>query len=121
MKRQLAFLIARAQIPLEWLHPASSDDNADGDADVDFQDELPEDLLECLSNSRLSMHFRELGKELGVGDPKSLEDIYKSHLENTSMAYALLMYEIVNLIAVSKDLAQHRTSTRHEETLRGHL
>lgn len=86
MERQLAFLIARAQIPLEWLHPASSDDNADGDADVDFQDELPEDLLECLSNSRLSMHFRELGKELGVADPKSLEDVYKSHLENTSMA-----------------------------------
>lgn len=85
MKRQLAFLIARAQIPLEWLHPTSSDDNADGDADVDFQDELPEDLLECLSNNRLSMHFRELGKELGVGDPKSLEDVYKSHLENTSM------------------------------------
>jgi 26S proteasome regulatory subunit N1 len=86
MKRQLAFLIARAQIPLEWLHPASQDDNTDGDADVDFQDELPDDLLECLSNSRLSMHFRELGKELGVGDPKSLEDVYKSHLENTSRA-----------------------------------
>jgi len=86
MKRQLAFLIARAQIPLEWLHPASSDDNADGDADVDFQDKLPEDLLDCLSNSRLSMHFRELGKELGVADAKSLEDVYKSHLENTSMA-----------------------------------
>jgi 26S proteasome regulatory subunit N1 len=93
MKRQLAFLIARAQIPLEWLHPASSDDNADGDADVDFQDELPEDLLECLSNSRLSMHFRELGKELGVADPKSLEDVYKSHLENTSTVFTL---EVLN-------------------------
>ncbi|KAG6853411.1 hypothetical protein C0991_004642 [Blastosporella zonata] len=81
MKRQLAFLLARAQIPLEWLHPPSED--ADGDADVDFQEELPEDLLECLSNSRLSTHFREFGKELGVADAKSLEDVYKSHLENT--------------------------------------
>ncbi|KAG6873884.1 hypothetical protein C0995_009663 [Termitomyces sp. Mi166 len=81
MKRQLAFLLARAQIPLEWLHPPSED--ADGDADVDFQDEIPEDLLECLSNSRLSTHFREFGKELGVADAKSLEDVYKSHLENT--------------------------------------
>ncbi|KAG6831057.1 hypothetical protein H0H92_012980 [Tricholoma furcatifolium] len=81
MKRQLAFLLARAQIPIEWLHPPSED--GDGDADVDFQEELPEDLLECLSNSRLSAHFREFGKELGVADAKSLEDVYKSHLENT--------------------------------------
>ncbi|GLB39111.1 putative 26S proteasome regulatory complex, non-ATPase subcomplex, Rpn1 subunit [Lyophyllum shimeji] len=82
MKRQLAFLLARAQIPLEWLRP-SSDGDADADTDVDFQEELPEDLLECLSNSRLSTHFREFGKELGVAEPKSLEDVYKSHLENT--------------------------------------
>lgn len=82
MKRQLAFLIARAQIPIEWLQPPS--DSVDGDADINFQDELPEDLLECLSNSRLSTHFREFGKEVGVADAKSLEDVYKSHLENTS-------------------------------------
>ncbi|EGO03572.1 hypothetical protein SERLA73DRAFT_83636 [Serpula lacrymans var. lacrymans S7.3] len=73
MKRQLAFLLARAQVPLEWLIPA-------GGAD---EEEVPSDLLECLSNSRLSTHFREFGKEVGVADPKSLEDVYKSHLENT--------------------------------------
>jgi 26S proteasome regulatory subunit N1 len=82
MKRQLAFLLARAQVPIEWLQPPS--ENADGDADVTFQDELPEDLLECLSNSKLSTHFKEFGKEVGVVDAKSLEDVYKSHLENTS-------------------------------------
>lgn len=81
MKRQLAFILARAQIPLEWLHPPSSD--ADGDVDVEFQEELPEDLLDCLGNTRLSTAFREFGKELGVADAKSLEDVYKSHLENT--------------------------------------
>ncbi|KAG5635729.1 hypothetical protein H0H81_010267 [Sphagnurus paluster] len=80
MKRQLAFLLARAQIPLEWLHPQTED--ADGDAETDVE-EFPEDLLECLSNSRLSTHFREFGKELGVAEAKSLEDVYKSHLENT--------------------------------------
>ena len=80
MKRQLAFILARAQIPVEWLQQPS-DDNAD--ADVDFQDELPDDLLECLSNSHLSTQFRELGKELGVAEAKSLEDVYKSHLENS--------------------------------------
>ena len=26
----------------------------------------------------------EFGKEVGVADAKSLEDVYKSHLENTS-------------------------------------
>jgi 26S proteasome regulatory subunit N1 len=62
MKRHLAFLLARAQVPIEWLQPPS--DSADGD---DFQDELPEDLLECLSNSKLSTHSREFGKEVGVG------------------------------------------------------
>lgn len=62
---------------MEWLQPV----NANGDTEV--QDELPEDLVECLSNSRLSTHFREFGKEVGVADAKSLEDVYKSHLENT--------------------------------------
>lgn len=75
MKRQLALILARAQVPLEWLQ------NPDDDGDAE---DLPEDLLECLSNARLSTHFREFGKELGVSDPKSLEDVYKSHLENTS-------------------------------------
>ena len=72
MKRQLAFLIARAQVPVEWLQ-------------AEDEEEPPEDLLECLSNTHLSEHFKEFGKELGALEPKSLEDIYKSHLENSSM------------------------------------
>ena len=71
MKRQLALLLARAQVPLEWLQ------------EEDAGEELEEDLVECLSNTHLSEHFKEYGKELGVSEPKSLEDIYKSHLENT--------------------------------------
>ena len=74
MKRQLALILARAQTPLEWLQVPSED----GDA----TEELPEDIVECLSNSRLSTQFKEFGKELGVLEPKSLEDVYKSHLEN---------------------------------------
>ncbi|KAI6165894.1 26S proteasome regulatory complex non-ATPase subcomplex Rpn1 subunit [Pisolithus thermaeus] len=76
MRRQLAFLLARAQIPVEWLHPPPSED-ADGEAD------FPDDLMDSLSNTNLSKFFREFGKELGVAEPKSLEDVYKSHLENT--------------------------------------
>ena len=89
MKHQLAFLRVRAQTPIKWLQPPS--DNVDGDANVNFQDELPEDLLECSSNSKLSVHFMEFGKEVGVADAKSLEDVYKSHLENTS-EWALSSY-----------------------------
>jgi 26S proteasome regulatory subunit N1 len=83
MKRQLAFILARAQIPIEWLQSIPPDDEIDADADVNPQDEIPEDLRECLSNTRLCAYFREYGKELGVADPKSLEDVYKSHLENS--------------------------------------
>ena len=82
MKHQLAFLLARAQVPIEW--PQLPSENADGDADINFQDKLPEDLLECLSNSKLGVDSKEFGKEVGVADVKSLKDVYKSHLENTS-------------------------------------
>ncbi|RXW17645.1 hypothetical protein EST38_g8208 [Candolleomyces aberdarensis] len=81
MKRQLAFMLARAGVPFEWLQPPS--ENEGEEADADFSEELPEDLVECLSNTNLSTHFRAFGKEVGVADPKSLEDVYKSHLENT--------------------------------------
>jgi len=62
LKKQLAFLIARQGIAIE------TDD---------------EKIAECLNNSRLSEHFLALGKELNILDPKTPEDIYKSHLENT--------------------------------------
>ncbi|CCM04738.1 uncharacterized protein FIBRA_06926 [Fibroporia radiculosa] len=83
MKRQLAFLLARAQIPREWLEPQASEDGAE-----DGESELPEDIIDCLCNTHLSEHFREFGKELGVSEAKSLEDVYKSHLENTRSSTA---------------------------------
>lgn len=83
MKKQLAFMIARAQVPLEWIQ---------GEEDVDG---LPEDLLECLTNSRLSQYFKKFGEELGVSDPKSLEDIYKSHLEPNRMFLFSLVVKIL--------------------------
>ncbi len=77
MKKQLAFILSRAQVPKEWLENSGEDGMDDGES------ELPEDLVECLSNTRLSTQFKEFGKELNVLEPKSLEDVYKSHLENT--------------------------------------
>jgi 26S proteasome regulatory subunit N1 len=65
LKKQLAFLLARNQI---WFNPGP--------------DESPE-IDDCLRNLSLSTHFIHLATEISVKDPKSPEDIYKSHLENT--------------------------------------
>ena len=62
MKQQLVFLLARPQTPIEWLRTPS--DNPD--EEIDIEDEFPEDLRDCLSNTRKSAHFRDFGKELGV-------------------------------------------------------
>lgn len=69
LKKQLAFLIARQRIEL---------DGEDDDRD--------QELTECLSNLKLSDHFKALGKELNILDPKTTEDIYKSHLESSRVA-----------------------------------
>ncbi|QSL65657.1 hypothetical protein MERGE_002970 [Pneumocystis wakefieldiae] len=60
IKKQLAYLIARQQI---W-----------------FEDD-DESINECLRNSRLSELFKFVAKELNVFEPKTPDDIYKSHLE----------------------------------------
>jgi 26S proteasome regulatory subunit N1 len=63
IKKQMAFLSARQQIVL------------------DIPD-IPEDILECLNNTKLPDHFKALARELNILDPKTTEDIYKSHLES---------------------------------------
>jgi hypothetical protein len=67
MKLQLAFILARTQIPLEWLQPPSK-----GDAEIATDEELFDDL-ECLYNTKLIAHFRDFGKELSVAEAKSLK------------------------------------------------
>jgi 26S proteasome regulatory subunit N1 len=74
LKKQMALLVARQQIWLELPEDASEDQEPD-----------PE-LLECLSNTKLPDHFKSLGKELNILDPKMPEDIYKSHLESSRTA-----------------------------------
>jgi 26S proteasome regulatory subunit N1 len=70
LKKQLAFLIARQRI---WLdHPRETSDD--------------EEISDSLCNVRLSEHFKSLGKELNILDPKTTEDIYKSHLESSRVA-----------------------------------
>ena len=70
LKKQMAFLIARQQI---WL-------------DLPNDTEEEQEIAECLYNVKLPDHFKALGKELNILDPKSTEDIYKSHLESNRVA-----------------------------------
>ncbi|KAK4178224.1 putative 26S proteasome regulatory subunit rpn-1 [Triangularia setosa] len=67
LQKQLSYLIARQRI---WLD--SDDDD--------------EEIQECLSNVKLPDHFKALGKELNILEPKTTEDIYKSHLESSRVA-----------------------------------
>jgi len=62
---QLALLLGRNQI---WFRPAPDE---------------PQEMEICSSNIWLSGHFVRLAEELGVKEPKSPEDVYKTHLENT--------------------------------------
>jgi 26S proteasome regulatory subunit N1 len=71
LKRQLAFLISRQRIILPMVAESEGED---------------QELFECLHNLKLSDHFKALGKELNILDPKTTEDIYKSHLESSRVA-----------------------------------
>lgn len=70
LRKQLAFLIARQRIVV----------------DAPEDDEERQVTLDCLSNLKLPDHFKSLGKELNILDPKTTEDIYKSHLESSRVA-----------------------------------
>ena len=69
LRRQLAFQVSRQRITLDV--PESIEDEA---------------LEESLNNTRLHEHYRNMGKELNVLDPKSTQDIYKTHLESSRTA-----------------------------------
>ncbi len=98
MKRQLAFLIVRAQIPLEWLQIPLTEEEA--------EDSFESDLQECLFNTKISEQFRAFGKELGVEEAKNLEDVYKSHLENTSRTLDFIARFILT-ISNRRDFSEH--------------
>ncbi len=55
-----------------------------GRQQIDIPEIEDEKLKEIMSNSHLTKHFIALVTELDVLEPKTPEDIYKSHLENIS-------------------------------------
>ena len=70
LQKQMAFLVARQKIIVN-LPPGELEDEVD---------------TECMGNMRLSEYFKTLGKELNILDPKTTEDIYKSHLESSRVS-----------------------------------
>jgi 26S proteasome regulatory subunit N1 len=68
IRRQMAFLIGRQRI---WFDVSGDDDH---------------ELQDCLNNTHLPDHFKALGKELNILDPKTPDDIYKTHLESSRTA-----------------------------------
>mmetsp|Transcript_42278 Transcript_42278/g.97895 ORF Transcript_42278/g.97895 Transcript_42278/m.97895 type:complete len:911 (+) Transcript_42278:49-2781(+) len=50
---------------------------------VNFEEEEDDDLNEIIGNNKLSEHFLHLARDLDVMEPKTPEDIYKSHLGDT--------------------------------------
>lgn len=69
-QKQIAFLIARQQLWLDWASEGEED----------------EQIIECLSNVKLPEYFKTLAKELNILEPKMPDDIYKSHLESSRTA-----------------------------------
>ncbi|KAI3318316.1 armadillo-type protein [Xylariaceae sp. AK1471] len=76
LRKQLAFMIGRQKIVL----------NVDKDSDDEEAKRDGEEVEEALGNIKLSEYFKTLGKELNILEPKTTEDIYKSHLESSRVA-----------------------------------
>ncbi|KAI1301580.1 26S proteasome non-ATPase regulatory subunit 2 [Halotydeus destructor] len=65
VQKQMAYMVGRQQVFL-------SDDNLDSD------------LTDIMSNAQLNSHFLSLARELDIMEPKTPDDIYKTHLEGSN-------------------------------------
>ena len=65
LRKQLAFMISRQRISFDL--PMDNDDE--------------QQVADSLGNTQLPNHFKTLAKELNILEPKTPEDIYKTHLE----------------------------------------
>lgn len=71
IQKQLAFMLGRQQICLEFRESSNHND----------------DLVEIMSNAHLNNYFLNLARELDIMEPKTPEDVYKSHLENSRTTF----------------------------------
>lgn len=70
MRKQMCILLGRHRVNYEI-------------EDEDVEDEDVEKLNEIIGNEKLSENFLKLAQDLDVMEPKTPEDIYKSHLAET--------------------------------------
>src|SRR5690606_17266332 len=85
LAKQLAFMVGRQRIAVDM-----------EDMHADPEDT---DIYDSACNIKLPEHYKALGKELNLLDPKTTEDIYKSHLESSRVA------GMTNLDSVRHNLA----------------
>ncbi|KAJ8122023.1 hypothetical protein ONZ43_g1679 [Nemania bipapillata] len=78
LKKQLAFMVGRQKIPLRV--------DIKGDPLQLMTEAQGQAVEEAAGNIKLSEYFKTLGKELNILEPKTTEDIYKSHLESSRVA-----------------------------------
>jgi 26S proteasome regulatory subunit N1 len=76
LKQQLAYILSRQQVPF------TSDEEA-AEQEESILHITDENLLQILGRTQLSTYYKEFGKELSILEPRSLEDVYKSHMENS--------------------------------------
>ncbi|OTA63638.1 26S proteasome regulatory complex, non-ATPase subcomplex, Rpn1 subunit [Hypoxylon sp. EC38] len=74
LKKQMGFLIGRQK---SWVNVHRNSDCSKKDI---------QDIEDAVSNVKLAEYFKVLGKELNILEPKTTEDIYKSHLESSRVA-----------------------------------
>ncbi|KAI2624184.1 26S proteasome regulatory complex, non-ATPase subcomplex, Rpn1 subunit [Hypoxylon sp. NC1633] len=79
LRKQMTFLMARQRC---YLYPL-----VDPDEDEEIASEQDKtDLDDAVTNIKLAEYFKTLGKDLNILEPKTTEDIYKSHLESSRVA-----------------------------------
>jgi len=76
IRRQLAFMLARQQVVIDV--EELLEDDVDDD-EIEF-------LADLLRNTKLNESFLNLARELDIVEPKTPEDIYKTHLDGAGRA-----------------------------------
>lgn len=70
---------------------------------AEYEDD--EEMMEIMGNAKLHQHFLQLAKELDVLEPKSPEDIYKSHLTDSSRSSRKKNTSAVTVDSAKQNLA----------------
>jgi 26S proteasome regulatory subunit N1 len=88
MRLQLAYILARHCFPLDEGALKDVSGLSETSLSSAVVEHLPARLQSILNNTNLCDSFKALAKELEIVEPKSPEDIYKSHLQESQLRIA---------------------------------